>query len=55
MKQVVHPMLGFESLETARCTLAGIELRRMLKKGQMVMGEVTQGQTPAQQFYALAA
>ena len=48
-------MLGFKSIETAHRTLAGIELMHMLKKEQMVMEEGTQGQTPAQQFYALAA
>jgi transposase-like protein len=41
VKRVVHPRLGFKSLETALRTLAGIELTHMLKKGQMVMGEVT--------------
>ena len=55
VKRVVRPMLGFKSMETAQRTLAGIEVMHMLKKGQMVMQEGTQGQTPAQQFYALAA
>jgi putative transposase len=55
VKRVVRPMLGFKSMETAQRTLAGIEVMHMLKKGQMVIQERTQGQTPAQQFYALAA
>jgi len=54
IKRVVHPMLGFKAMETAQRTLAGIELMHMLKKEQMGMREGTQGQTPAQQFYALA-
>jgi putative transposase len=55
VKRVVRTMLGFKSMKTAQCTLAGIELMHMLKKEQMVMGKGTQGQTPAQQFYSLAA
>ena len=55
VKRVVRPMLGFKSMETAQRTLAGIAVMPMLKKGQMVTQEGTQGQTPAQQFYALAA
>jgi hypothetical protein len=39
---------------TAQCTLAGIEVMHMIKKGQLVHdGE--QARTPADQFYALAA
>jgi hypothetical protein len=34
---------------------AGIEVMHMIRKGQMVTQEGTQGQTPAQQFYSLAA
>jgi putative transposase len=55
VKRVVRPILGFKSMETAQRTLAGIEVMHMIKKGQMVMQEGTQGQTPAQQFYSLAA
>ena len=47
VKRVVRPMLGFKSRETAQRTLTGIELMHMLKKGQIVIGEGTQGQTPA--------
>jgi len=42
-------MLGFKSFWSARATLAGIELWRMLKKGQ------NKSSLPAwEQFYALA-
>jgi hypothetical protein len=54
-KRVVRPMPGFKSMEAAQRTLTGIELMHRLKKAQMVTGEGTQGQTPAQQFNALAA
>ena len=44
--------LGFKSFEAAEATIAGIELHRMLKKGQMEH----HGDTPAwKQFYELAA
>ena len=55
VKRVVRPLLGFKSMETALRTLAGIEVMHMIKKGQMVTQEGPQGQTPAQQFYSLAA
>ena len=49
IKRLVRPMLGFKSFRSARATLAGIELWRMLKKGQ------NKSLLPAwQQFYALA-
>jgi putative transposase len=35
IKRRIGPMLGFKSFESARRTLAGIELVRMLKKGQL--------------------
>jgi putative transposase len=54
MKRVTRPMLGFKSLDAAQCTLVGIELLHMLRKGQLEdAGE--QGLTPAEQFYTLAA
>jgi putative transposase len=55
IKRVVRPMLGFKSIGTAQRTLAGIELMHMIKKQQMIIAEGTRGQTPAQQFYSLAA
>jgi putative transposase len=54
VKRLTRPMLGFKSFAAARCTLAGIELMHMLRKGQLV-GEGAAGLTPAEQFYALAA
>ena len=53
VKRVTRPMLGVRFFDAAQCTLAGIELMHMLRKGQIEEG-VEQGLTPAQQFYALA-
>ena len=55
VKRVTRPMLGFKSFGAAQSTLVGIELMHMLKKGQMVGEEGTEGLTPAEQFYSLAA
>jgi putative transposase len=55
VKRVTRPMLGFKSFDAAQHTLAGVELMHMLKKGQRVAEEGTEGLTPAAQFYALAA
>jgi putative transposase len=55
VKRVTRPMLGFKSFDAAQHTLAGLELMHMLKKGQRVAEEGTEGLTPAAQFYALAA
>jgi len=50
IKRIIRPMLGFKSFRSARATLAGIELWRMLKKGQ------NKSSLPAwEQFYVLAA
>ena len=50
IKRITRPMLGFKSFRSARATLAGIELWRMLKKNQ------DKSSLPAwEQFYALAA
>ena len=49
IKRITRPMLGFKSFWSARATLAGIELWRMLKKSQ------SRNSLPAwKQFYALA-
>ena len=49
IKRINRPMLGFKSFRSAQATLAGIELWRMLKKGQ------NKSSLPAwEQFYALA-
>ena len=49
IKRLIRPMLGFKSFWSARSTLAGIVLWRMLKKAQ------NKSSLPAwEQFYALA-
>jgi transposase-like protein len=54
IKRVTRPMLGFKSFDAAQSTLTGIELVRMLRKGQLG-GEETRGLTVAEQFNKLAA
>ena len=54
VKRVVRPMLGFKSFWAACCTIAGIEVMHALRKGQLATTE-SMPQTPAEQFYALAA
>ncbi len=50
IKRITRPLLGFKSFWSAQATLAGIELWRMLKKGQ------NKSSLPAwEQFYVLAA
>jgi len=50
IKRITRPMLGFKSFRSARATLAGIELWRMLKKNQ------GKSSLPAwEQFYLLGA
>jgi transposase-like protein len=54
VKRLVRPMLGFKSFWSARCTIAGIEVIHAIRKGQLAtIG--AESQTPAEQFYALAA
>jgi transposase-like protein len=47
-------MLGFKAFDSAQNTLTGIELVRMIRKGQME-GDEFEGLTAAEQFYALAS
>ena len=54
VKRLTRPMLGFKSFWAARCTIAGIEVMHAIRKGQLLTAE-NQPQTPAEQFYALAA
>lgn len=54
IKRIVRPMLGFKTFASARCTLRGIELMHMIKKGQMLIIDGRSLST-AEQFYALAA
>jgi putative transposase len=54
VKRLTRPMLGFKSFWAARCTIAGMEVMHAIRKGQLTsMGSTPQ--TPAEQFYALAA
>ena len=54
VKRFTRPMLGFKSFWSARCTIAGIETMHAIRKGQLTStGNALQ--TPAEQFYALAA
>ena len=51
IKLITRPMLGFKAFISAVATLAGIELQRMLKKGQGILNY----DLPAwKQFYATA-
>ena len=54
VKRLTHPMLGFKSFWAACCTIAGIEVMHAIRKGQLATPE-NACQTPAEQFYALAA
>jgi putative transposase len=54
VKRVTRPMLGFKSFDAGQCTLVGIELMYMIRKGQLA-GGMEEGLTPAHQFYSLAA
>jgi len=51
IKRITKPMMGFKAFHSAEATLAGIELYRMLKKGQYVSAN---NSTAFEQFYALA-
>ena len=54
VKRLTRPMLGFKSFWAARCTIAGIEVMHAIRKGQLLCTGAMP-QTPAEQFYALAA
>jgi putative transposase len=54
VKRITRPMLGFKSFWAARCTIAGIAVMHAIRKGQVATPDST-SQTPAAQFYALAA
>ena len=52
IKRITKPMMGFKEFNSASATIAGIELHRMLKKGQ----HRTASNKPIyEQFYSLAA
>ena len=52
IKKITKPMMGFKAFHCAESTIAGIELHRMLKKGQHRDAE---NLTVFEQFYGLAA
>ena len=54
IKRKTRPMLGFKNFYAAQCTLAGIEVMAMIKKGQMSTPAGDE-KSPAEKFYALAA
>jgi putative transposase len=54
VKRITRPTLGFKSFWAARCTIAGMEVMHAIRKGQVLTPE-NGPQTPAEQFYALAA
>ena len=54
IKRVTKPMLGFKSFHSASVTLNGIELVRMLKKGQFNQQDKST-LNPAEIFYSLVA
>ena len=51
IKRITKPMMGFKAFHSAEATIAGIELHRMLKKGQH---QQAANMTVFEQFYALA-
>jgi putative transposase len=52
IKRITNPMMGFKAFNSAEATLSGIELCRILKKGQHVNAK---NSAAFEQFYALAA
>lgn len=52
IKKITRPMMGFKSFASAEATIAGVELHRMLKKGQH---KNASNLSVYEQFYALAA
>lgn len=52
IKRIINPMMRFKAFHSADATLTGIELYRMLKKGQHIAAGSS---TAFEQFYALAA
>ena len=54
IKRLTRPMLGFKNFYAAQCTLAGIEVMAMIKKGQMKI-RVSHEPSFAEQFSMLAA
>jgi transposase-like protein len=53
IKRIVRPMLGFKSFRCASIILGGIELMRMIAKGQMKSDD-GRHRSVAEQFYDIA-
>lgn len=53
IKRITRPMLGFKNFHSAQKTLSGIEVMKMIKKGQMEGNN--DDLSHAEQFYLLAA
>ena len=53
IKRITKPMLGFKNFHCAQATLAGIELIRMIRKGQ-IRCQASMSKTHAELFYGLA-
>lgn len=51
IKRITKPMMGFKAFHSAQATIAGIELHRILKKGQH---SEAANKPVFQHFYALA-
>ena len=52
IEKITKPMMGFKSFDSAKATIAGIELHHMLRKGQHMQSA---NETIFEQFYGLAA
>ena len=52
IKRITKAMMGFKEFHAAAATIAGIELHRMLRKGQHLQAA---NMTIFEQFYSLAA
>jgi len=53
VQRITKPMLGFQSFQSAKKVLAGIELMHMIRKGQLNL-KGSDAMSFAEQFYALA-
>lgn len=53
VKRITKPILGFNSFQSAKSILAGIELMHMIRKGQLNFAG-SEEMSFANQFYALA-
>jgi transposase-like protein len=52
IKRIVKPMLGFKDFRCARIILSGIEVKHMIRKGQMLVEKATHS-SAAEQFYSM--